>query len=142
MSPTAEAGATTHLQGPGTARWSPCEAPPCGSAAVRCGRAWTFASAPSEFTAVLGPNGVGKSTMVKVLLGTLPAAAGEVRVLGARPGQANNRIGYLPQRRSFDASLRIRGEDVVRMGLDGDRWGCRCRSRARVGGPTAHAWTR
>jgi zinc/manganese transport system ATP-binding protein len=76
-----------------------------------------------EFTAVLGPNGVGKSTMIKVLLGALPAAAGEVQVLGARPGQANERIGYLPQRRSFDASLRIRGVDVVRMGLDGDRWG-------------------
>ncbi|MEV6833375.1 metal ABC transporter ATP-binding protein [Streptomyces sp. NPDC051133] len=76
-----------------------------------------------EFTAVLGPNGVGKSTMIKVLLGALPAAAGEVRVLGTRPGQANDRIGYLPQRRSFDASLRIRGVDVVRMGLDGDRWG-------------------
>jgi zinc/manganese transport system ATP-binding protein len=76
-----------------------------------------------EFTAVLGPNGVGKSTMIKVLLGALPAAAGEVRVLGARPGQANDRIGYLPQRRSFDANLRIRGIDVVRMGLDGDRWG-------------------
>lgn len=76
-----------------------------------------------EFTAVLGPNGVGKSTMIKVLLGALPTAAGEVRVLGARPGQAGDRIGYLPQRRSFDASLRIRGVDVVRMGLDGDRWG-------------------
>jgi len=76
-----------------------------------------------EFTAVLGPNGVGKSTMIKVLLGALPAAAGDVRVLGARPGQAGDRIGYLPQRRSFNASLRIRGVDVVRMGLDGDRWG-------------------
>ena len=76
-----------------------------------------------EFTAVLGPNGVGKSTMIKVLLGALPTAAGEVRVLGARPGQSNDRIGYLPQRRSFDASLRIRGVDVVRLGLDGDRWG-------------------
>ncbi|MFI1797409.1 metal ABC transporter ATP-binding protein [Streptomyces sp. NPDC020379] len=76
-----------------------------------------------EFTAVLGPNGAGKSTLVKMLLGAAPVAAGEVRVLGARPGQANHRIGYLPQRRSFDASLRIRGIDVVRMGLDGDRWG-------------------
>ncbi|MET9414894.1 metal ABC transporter ATP-binding protein [Streptomyces klenkii] len=76
-----------------------------------------------EFTAVLGPNGAGKSTLVKMLLGATPVAAGEVRVLGSRPGQANHRIGYLPQRRSFDASMRIRGVDVVRMGLDGDRWG-------------------
>ncbi|MFK0292655.1 metal ABC transporter ATP-binding protein [Streptomyces sp. NPDC090442] len=97
-------------------------------AAVRVGGRTLWSGAdlsvrPGEFTAVLGPNGVGKSTMIKVLLGALPVAAGEVRVLGARPGQANDRIGYLPQRRSFDASMRIRGIDVVRMGLDGDRWG-------------------
>lgn len=76
-----------------------------------------------EFTAVLGPNGVGKSTLVKVLLGVLPAAAGEVRVLGGAPGARSGAVGYLPQRRSFDASVRIRGVDVVRLGLDGDRWG-------------------
>jgi zinc/manganese transport system ATP-binding protein len=78
--------------------------------------------APGEFVSVLGPNGVGKSTLVKAILGLLPAT-GEIRVLGAAPGQANHRIGYLPQRRSFDASLRVRGVDVVRLGLDGDRWG-------------------
>jgi len=76
-----------------------------------------------EFVAVLGPNGVGKSTLIKVLLGVLPPASGEVRVLGERPGQAGPRVGYLPQRRSFDASLRMRGTDVVRLGWDGDRWG-------------------
>ena len=76
-----------------------------------------------EFVAVLGPNGVGKSTLVKMLLGILPAAAGEVRVLGEAPGRTGHRVGYLPQRRSFDASLRIRGTDIVRLGLDGDRWG-------------------
>jgi zinc/manganese transport system ATP-binding protein len=76
-----------------------------------------------EFVAVLGPNGVGKSTLVKVLLGLLPVESGTARVLGHRPGQANHRIGYLPQRRSFEASLRIRGIDLVRLGLDGDRWG-------------------
>ncbi|WP_236654418.1 metal ABC transporter ATP-binding protein [Streptacidiphilus anmyonensis] len=76
-----------------------------------------------EFVAVLGPNGVGKSTLVKVLLGIMPAAEGEIRVLGRRPGEAGSRVGYLPQRRSFDPDLRIRGVDVVRMGLDGDRWG-------------------
>jgi zinc/manganese transport system ATP-binding protein len=78
---------------------------------------------PGEFVAVLGPNGVGKSTLLKVLLGLLPAAAGQVRVLGQPPGRARHRIGYLPQRRSFDPSARIRGTDVVRLGVDGDRWG-------------------
>jgi len=76
-----------------------------------------------DFAAVLGPNGVGKSTLLKVVLGLLPLATGEVRVLGRRAGEPNHRIGYLPQRRSFDPSLRIRGVDVVRMGLDGHRWG-------------------
>jgi zinc/manganese transport system ATP-binding protein len=76
-----------------------------------------------EFVAILGPNGVGKSTLLKAVLGLIPLAAGTVRLLGRPPGQANHEIGYLPQRRSFDASLRIRGLDVVRLGLDGDRWG-------------------
>jgi zinc/manganese transport system ATP-binding protein len=97
-------------------------------AAVRVGGAvlWSgvdLAVSPGEFVAVLGPNGVGKSTLLKVLLGLLPAAAGQVRVLGQPPGRASDRIGYLPQRRSFDPSARIRGTDIVRLGLDGDRWG-------------------
>ncbi len=76
-----------------------------------------------QSVAVLGPNGVGKSTMLAVLLGLQPAAEGTVWVLGARAGRANAGIGYLPQRRSFDPSLRVRGRDVVRLGLDGTRWG-------------------
>ena len=76
-----------------------------------------------EFVAVLGPNGVGKSTLLNAILGLVPLAAGEARVLGAPPSVENHRIGYLPQRRSFDPTLRIRGTDVVRLGLDGDRWG-------------------
>ena len=76
-----------------------------------------------QFVAVLGPNGAGKSTLVKAVLGLLPLSAGTLAVLGGRPGERNAEIGYLPQRRSFDAGLRVRGVDVVRLGLDGDRWG-------------------
>jgi zinc/manganese transport system ATP-binding protein len=76
-----------------------------------------------EFVALLGPNGVGKSTLLQVVLGMLPLSAGTVRVLGAAAGRNNARIGYVPQRRSFDPSTRIRGVDIVRLGLDGDRWG-------------------
>jgi zinc/manganese transport system ATP-binding protein len=79
--------------------------------------------AAGEFVAVLGPNGVGKSTLVQVILGALPLVEGQVRVLGGPAGRANERIGYLPQRRSFDPSLRVRGRDIVRLGLDGHRWG-------------------
>ncbi len=76
-----------------------------------------------EFVAVLGPNGVGKSTLVQVILGALTLSEGDVRVLDRPAGRANRRIGYLPQRRSFDPSLRVRGRDVVRLGVDGHRWG-------------------
>jgi len=76
-----------------------------------------------EFAAVLGPNGVGKSTLLKAILGLLPLAEGRVRVAGRAAGRANHEIGYLPQRRSIDASLRVRGLDVVRLGVDGHRWG-------------------
>lgn len=79
--------------------------------------------ARGEFVAILGPNGTGKSTFVKALLGLIPMAADEVLVLGAAPGAASGRIGYVPQRRHFDASVRLRGVDVVRLGLDGHRWG-------------------
>jgi len=76
-----------------------------------------------EFVSVLGPNGVGKSTLVRALLGLQRLSAGSVRVLGRAPEEARRQIGYLPQRRSFDRSLRIRGVDVVRLGADGTRWG-------------------
>ena len=75
------------------------------------------------FVAVLGPNGSGKSTLVRAVLGLQPLSAGRATVLGKRPGEANDRIGYLPQRRNFDESTRIRGVDVVRLGVDGARWG-------------------
>jgi zinc/manganese transport system ATP-binding protein len=78
---------------------------------------------PGEFVAVLGPNGSGKSTLLHVLLGQLSLAAGSATVLGDAPGAANPRIGYLPQRRSFEAGTRVRGLDLVRLGLDGNRWG-------------------
>jgi zinc/manganese transport system ATP-binding protein len=76
-----------------------------------------------EFVAVLGPNGVGKSTLLQVVLGLLPVTMGQVDVLGHPAGRANARIGYLPQRRAFDPATPVRGIDVVRLGLDGDRWG-------------------
>jgi len=78
---------------------------------------------PGEFIAVLGPNGSGKSTLMKVILGLLPLSAGAVTVFGQPARGGNQDIGYVPQRRSFEADVRIRGRDIVRLGLDGGRWG-------------------
>jgi zinc/manganese transport system ATP-binding protein len=98
-----------------------------GAAARRGSRAvWSgvdLRAREGEFVAVLGSNGAGKSTLLDVLLGLLPLAAGEATVLGRPPREARGEIGYLPQRRSFDAASRIRGRELVRLGLDGARWG-------------------
>jgi zinc/manganese transport system ATP-binding protein len=76
-----------------------------------------------EFVAIVGPNGAGKSTLLKVILGLQPLASGRALVLGQAPGRAKREIGYLPQRRTFDASTRVRGIDIVRLGLNGADWG-------------------
>src|SRR5205807_5794086 len=76
-----------------------------------------------EFTAILGPNGSGKTTLLRALLGELPLSSGQASVLGRAPGGTKRQIGYLPQRRHFDQGVRIRGVDLVRLGLDGARWG-------------------
>ena len=83
----------------------------------------SFELEEGSFAAVLGSNGAGKSTLLRVILGLLPPAAGAVRVLRQRPGSANTAIGYLPQRRSLDAAAALRGRDLVRLGLDGHRYG-------------------
>ena len=86
-------------------------------------RGVTLRVEPGEYVAVLGPNGVGKSTLVQAILGLLPLTAGSIEVFGRPPAQAASSLGYLPQRRSFDSSLRLRARDLVRLGLDGNRWG-------------------
>jgi len=97
-------------------------------AAVRLGRRtiWSDVSMRmrrGEFVALLGSNGSGKSTLLKTVLGSLELSQGRIAVLGHRPGVSGSEIGYLPQRRSFAAATRLRGVDIVRLGLDGDRWG-------------------
>lgn len=84
-----------------------------------------------EFIAVLGPNGAGKSTLLKVLLGLIRPTSGRVEILGGAPGRRNARIGYVPQFRAIESDLTLRGREVVRFGLDGNKWGPGWPSRAR-----------
>ena len=97
-------------------------------AGVRRGEDWVWRGVDlevgrGEFVAILGPNGAGKSTLVKAALGLVPLAEGSVSVFGERVRRGNDAVGYLPQRRSFDPDLRVRGVDLVGLGLDGARWG-------------------
>jgi len=76
-----------------------------------------------EFVGLIGPNGTGKTSLLRVLLGQLPLAGGEVRVLGRPPGRGNPAIGYVPQRRNLTSDLSVRGYDLVLLGLVGHKWG-------------------
>lgn len=79
--------------------------------------------AAGEFVAVLGANGSGKSSLLKVILGQVPLRSGSVSFLG-RPVRGGNRlIGYVPQQKLFDDSVPLRGQDLIALGVDGHRWG-------------------
>jgi len=69
-----------------------------------------------EFAALIGPNGSGKTTVLKLLLGLARPAAGSVTVLGRPPEEARNSIGYVPQHASYDPAFPISVIEVVRMG--------------------------
>ncbi len=74
-----------------------------------------------DYMALIGPNGGGKSTLLKVVLGLVEPDEGRVEVLGGPPRAARGRIGYVPQFLRFDTDFPVCVRDVVEMGRRGKR---------------------
>lgn len=70
----------------------------------------------TDFVGIIGPNGGGKTTLLKAVLGLIEPMAGEVKVFGKRPGETREKIGYVPQYATFDEDYPITVKEVVRMG--------------------------
>lgn len=90
-----------------------------------------FSIPSGSVTAIVGTNGTGKTTMMKVELGLIPLSAGSVEVLGGPAGKANQRIGYVPQSYASDIDANITAEQSVLLGLTGTHFGFHPVTRAQ-----------
>lgn len=72
-----------------------------------------------EFLGIVGPNGGGKSTLLKLILGLLEPNEGRITVLGRQPKNSRLAIGYVPQYVEFERNFPITVEDVVLLGRIG-----------------------
>ncbi|MEM8954926.1 MAG: ABC transporter ATP-binding protein [Verrucomicrobiota bacterium] len=76
----------------------------------------TFSIPPGESLCIIGPNGGGKTTLFKLILGLLKPNRGTVTVLGTTPGNAAPRVGYMPQHLQYDPKFPVTARDIVLMG--------------------------
>ncbi|MCX7565752.1 manganese/iron ABC transporter ATP-binding protein [Sulfitobacter sp. F26169L] len=81
----------------------------------------TFEVPTGTITALVGVNGAGKSTLFKAIMGFVPAAKGEITVMGMPVKEAlkRNIVAYVPQSEEVDWSFPVLVEDVVMMGRYG-----------------------
>jgi zinc/manganese transport system ATP-binding protein len=82
-----------------------------------------------EFLAVLGPNGSGKTSFLKTILGQQQLDSGSVKLGGVPIRRGNRRIGYVPQQKLVPAGVPLRGRDLVTLGVNGHRFGIPVASR-------------
>ncbi|MBU1169062.1 MAG: ABC transporter ATP-binding protein [Proteobacteria bacterium] len=72
--------------------------------------------AKGEFTCIVGPNGGGKTTLLKLILGLVQPENGTISILGQTPTMARKRVGYMPQYAHLDPAFPASVMDVVLMG--------------------------
>jgi len=77
----------------------------------------SFTVSKGAFLSVVGPNGGGKTTLLKIILGLLKPDSGEVEIFGHPPEKAREHFGYMPQHTLFDPRFPVSIMDVVLMGL-------------------------
>ncbi len=75
-----------------------------------------FSLEAGDFACIVGPNGGGKTTLLKLILGLLKPVSGSISVLDMEPGHRQAQIGYVPQFSKFDAAFPVKVLDVVLMG--------------------------
>lgn len=74
-----------------------------------------------DFLGIIGPNGGGKTTLLKVILGLVNPSRGKVLVLGQPPERSRTKIGYVAQHNLFDRDFPINVRDAALMGCNGTR---------------------
>lgn len=76
----------------------------------------SFGIKKGESICMIGPNGGGKTTIFRLLLGLLKPDSGNIEILGTSPRRARTRIGYMPQHFDFDPKFPVTALDIVLMG--------------------------
>lgn len=76
-----------------------------------------------EFIAVLGPNGTGKTSLLRTILGQQRLSSGTVELLGEPVRHGSRAIGYIPQQKLIEQGTPLRARDLVTLGVTGHRWG-------------------
>ncbi len=81
----------------------------------------SFTIEKGDFVGIIGPNGGGKTTLLRLMLGLLRPDIGTITLLGAPPLRTRNKVGYISQETSLNTTFPISVKDVILMGVTGQK---------------------